>query len=433
MEEGSSTHWSQKCPCGKQFLQPNSYTHHILSCKRYKSTVGSSLQKAKVRWGKSNKTKKGKEAIESWFTPDDLDVDHEILAPEDPPHAPLPADPVSLITQVFVAQCTQSTQEDPEPEAQELGRGFRMSQPTKRYTGQFVATSTMPFHTVPDSPSPSPTIPPSSPTGSVQAEVLSPDKQARQSILDEKVWKTTPANDFGLFKRFWTLEKRPHDPDHYASSKDLLDDQTADSDEDPGEQGPSAKGQSDVEDNPYYPFPNFSSYSLGKWFWNDQEKSMSSFQQLLATLTQKEFKPQDLLLANWTHINTSLGFSQFDDISGDTSAEALWIDDGLSWQTAEIELEVPFNSTCSNSGTHTYSIPGFRYRPLTSVIRARLQDSSTSDYFHVVPCDLLWQQPGSEEAMRVYGELYHSASFLDAYREVQVRPYPSHLSNTLEP
>ncbi|TEB26893.1 hypothetical protein FA13DRAFT_1795348 [Coprinellus micaceus] len=339
MDEGSSAPWSQKCACGKRFFQPNSYTHHIQSCKQYKSTVGSSLEKAKIRWGKSNKTKKGKEAIESWFTPDSLDVDHEILVPENPPIAPLPAVP-----------------DDPEPEAQELGRGLRISQPTKRYTGQFVATSTMPFHTVPASPSPSPTTPPSSPTGSAQGEPPSPTAQARQSILDGKAWKTTPPNDFGLFKHFWTLEKRPHDPDHYASSADLLDDETADSDED--EQGSDARAQSVTENNPYYPFPNFSSYSLGKWFWNDQEKSTNSFQQLLATLTQEGFKSQDLLRANWTQINASLGFSQFDPSSGDVGTEALWIDDGMSWQTADIELEVPFNSTSSNPGTRTYSIHG---------------------------------------------------------------------------
>jgi hypothetical protein len=243
--------------------------------------------------------------------------------------------------------------------------------------------------------------------------------KARRSILNGQAWKTTTVNEFGLFKRFWTLEEQPPDPDYYASSTDLLDDETPE--EDPAEASTNAGTK--IISNPYFPFPNFSSYSLGKWFWDDEDKSVASFHRLLATLTQDDFKPQEPLQANWAEITASLGFSQFDD-SGNANSEAQWIDDGMSWQTAEVELEVPFNSTSTQPGTRIYSIPGFRFRPLVSVIHAKLLDKAANDYFHVVPCDLQWQRPGSEEAMRVYGELYHSRSFLDAYQEVQVCFHP---------
>lgn len=83
MDEEASE-WAQRCRCGKQFYQPNAYTAHINNCSTYKKDVGSSLQSAKARWEKSTKGKKGKDAISSWFSVDNLDVDNPIASSSTP-------------------------------------------------------------------------------------------------------------------------------------------------------------------------------------------------------------------------------------------------------------------------------------------------------------------------------------------------------------
>ncbi|KAJ3501831.1 hypothetical protein NMY22_g18789 [Coprinellus aureogranulatus] len=85
MDDATASEWSQRCRCGKRFYQPNTYTTHINSCQAYKKGVSSSLEAAKARWAaKIVKGKKGKEAIESWYGNDDLDVDIDIARPPAP-------------------------------------------------------------------------------------------------------------------------------------------------------------------------------------------------------------------------------------------------------------------------------------------------------------------------------------------------------------
>jgi hypothetical protein len=74
--------WSRKCACGKSFYQPNSFSNHIRTCPRYKGEVGTTLENAKVKYAQKKFLKKGKEAIETWYTADSLDVDSELVAGE---------------------------------------------------------------------------------------------------------------------------------------------------------------------------------------------------------------------------------------------------------------------------------------------------------------------------------------------------------------
>lgn len=72
--------WSRKCPCGKSFYQPNSYSNHVKTCPRFKGEVGNTLEAAKARYAQKKKSKKGKEAIESWYGDEDLDLDLDVAA-----------------------------------------------------------------------------------------------------------------------------------------------------------------------------------------------------------------------------------------------------------------------------------------------------------------------------------------------------------------
>ncbi|KAJ3531358.1 hypothetical protein NMY22_g8186 [Coprinellus aureogranulatus] len=397
MEGRDNEEWFQKCPCGKRFYQPSSYTHHIQGCSSYKKGVGSTLEIARARWAaKTARPKKGKEAITSWYGDRDLDVDHDIS--RDPAAGPTTETPVPKTTAT-------------EP----VGRGFRVIRPVERYGADFEATSTMLFHFVPE-------VPPGT-VEELSTTAVNPahrdagvtsDAELRGHILQEAAWKRTQMNDFGLWKHYWTVEARPHDPESHLSHLDVMDNHELDEEADI-QNSPNPRVRQ-VHHQRYHPFPNLSSYLIGQWFWNEHGKSRESLQQLVEVITSEGFKPQDLLSANWNNIHASLTSSEFED------QETPWVDDGGSWQTASVTVNVPFNSQSLQPGSQTFTIDGFRYRPLVSVIRAKLQDSEQTDHFHFVPYDLRWQPPGSSSDSRVYGELYHSQAFLDAYREIQSLP-----------
>jgi hypothetical protein len=156
---------------------------------------------------------------------------------------------------------------------------------------------------------------------------------------------------------------------------------------------------------------------LGEWYWGDGDgKSRQSFRSLVDIITNDDFNPSDIRAANWDKIHLSLASSEFDENAG-TDAE--WVGDGTSWQTATILLDVPFNSTSLDPGVHHYEVPDFRYRPIVPAIIERLKDVSLWEHFHIVPTDLRWQPEEGGPDMRVYGEMYNSPAFLEAFKEVQ--------------
>ncbi|KAJ3514106.1 hypothetical protein NMY22_g14847 [Coprinellus aureogranulatus] len=252
--------------------------------------------------------------------------------------------------------------------------------------------------------------------GSLSREVTSIERR-RLSVLDRGSWKVTPQNDYRLYKKYWTLERRPHDPDHFTSEQDLRDGE----DDDPQElirPGPSGRKPPSPKLSPLYPFPNLSSFALGEWYWSDDhEKSERSFQRLRDIITSEDFIPRDLLAANWKRINASLASSVYED-----SKEIGWDEDGESWQSVSVSIHVPFDSQTRQPGFHDYTVNGFRCRPLLPIIVDKLQDRSQSDRFHLVPSELFWKPVPNGQEVRVYGELYQSAAFLDAFREVQTLP-----------
>ena len=230
----------------------------------------------------------------------------------------------------------------------------------------------------------------------------------RNTVWDSSSWKKTPANAFGLYKAYWTIEKHPHNPDLYISGKDLQEGQAA--------KDPPPKA--DIADDILFPFPNLNSFFLGEWYWSDRtEKSRESFRELLDIITSPDFDPEDIREANWNQINSSLASSEFDEHG---KSHPGWIGDGTSWQSAVVTLEVPFNSTSFDPGPHPFEVPDFRYRPLVPIITERLRDVAKGEQFHIVPVDLRWLPCEGGQDSRVFGELYNSPAFIEAFKEVQV-------------
>ena len=209
------------------------------------------------------------------------------------------------------------------------------------------------------------------------------------------------------------MEKRPHDPDLFLRPSDLRED------EDRLATLQVSPAQKSTPLNPFYPFPNWSSYKLGEWYWGDGgEKSRESFQQLINILCDDDFSTAEVRSTNWKRVDGALSSSEFDDAFGYEQTQ--WAEDGTSWKASSITLSVPFNSTSRQPGPRTFVVENFRFRPLVPLIRAKLSNAQASEYFHIIPSELWWLGSGDEERVRVYGDLYHSDAFLEAYRAIQV-------------
>ncbi|KAJ3533663.1 hypothetical protein NMY22_g7246 [Coprinellus aureogranulatus] len=384
--------WHRKCACGKSFYQPNSYSNHVNSCSQHKQSLSASLDIARERYAKRKKHKKGKDAIESWYQAgeDDLDVDHGISGKPDT-RQPSPALPDAPATPL-------------------LGRGLRIRAPAQKYK-DFSATSAIPFEipmfgleieTPPETPSPGP-----SSTSS------SPFSEQRRSVLEVSKWKITRKSGFRLCKTFWTLEIHPHDPELFFSDSNSLEP----SDD---ERSPPQVTTTSGSSNPFHPFPNWSSFKLGEWFWGDDGgKSRESFQRLVGIISDEEFIPSDIRHTGWKKIETMLASSEYDDPSAEG---AHWVQDGSSWQAAPVTVDVPFNSATNQPGSKQYTLDGFRFRPLIPIIVSKLQDKRAFEHFHIVPSELRWDRNDDAGYVRVHGEIYHSEAFLEAYRDVQLLP-----------
>ncbi|KAJ3533934.1 hypothetical protein NMY22_g7130 [Coprinellus aureogranulatus] len=270
--------------------------------------------------------------------------------------------------------------------------------------------------------------------------------------------RETTKDRFGLYKRYQTEEQIPHDPDAYISLVDLQDDpaeelfkalqreeysaqnegqgvQTGEhsilnmerSANDTGqgveeaEQGQHReRGAQIVERSRFHPYPNESCFKLGQWFWEDaSEKSANSFQKLVSIIGSDTFRPEDVRQANWTAINKDLGASEFDETD---PTKSHWYNDGTSWTTAPVTIDVPFSWVSNSPGPKPYTIEEFRYRPLVPLIRKKLESSDGLQHFHHIPHELRWQPGPDKEDVRVYCELYHSDAFLEAYEEIQSLP-----------
>lgn len=227
----------------------------------------------------------------------------------------------------------------------------------------------------------------------------------------------TPVNKFGLYKIFrnYSLSDMPHDPDSSVLPEDLREHDPL-----PIEES-SARSLSNApraHRSDFHPFPNVSSYRLGEWYWSDDGgKSQQSFRDLVTIIGSDDFSPADIRDANWKDIDRLLASSAYDVDDMDSKE---WIDDGISWRTASLTLRVPFSRYTATPGNHPFTVDGFHYRPLVPIIREKLASSSGREYFHTLGHELRWNPGPEKEHVRVYGEMYTSPAFLQAYEELQV-------------
>lgn len=177
--------------------------------------------------------------------------------------------------------------------------------------------------------------------------------------------------------------------------------------------------------NHFYPYPNESSFRLGDWYWNHGvQKSRESFRKLLNIVGDPGFHPDDVRNTQWSKIDAKLGMNDFDkDGVTDGEDDGEWMDEDAGWKRTPVTISVPFAKRSSTvPGSRDFLVGDFYHRSFVSVIREKLANPHDNQAFHYDPFELLWRPPGTEDDVRVHGEMYTSPAFLDAYRELQEAP-----------
>jgi hypothetical protein len=164
------------------------------------------------------------------------------------------------------------------------------------------------------------------------------------------------------------------------------------------------------------PYPNLNSLLLSDWYWSQGTKSAKDFDALVKIVGDGSFRPQDIRDTQWGKINLALS-------SGDS-------EDAAGWMHASITISVPFHSRrvanknqTQRSAPLPYTIRGFRYRKLLSVINEALTNPVHHANFHYQPFELRWTPSGIQTpGFRIRSELYNSDSFLKAHKDLQATP-----------
>lgn len=221
-----------------------------------------------------------------------------------------------------------------------------------------------------------------------------------------KIFTSSP-NKFGLFRRYYSDRILAHDPEEHVSLENLSD-------------IPLQMATSDLplDLNPFFPYPNRSSFVLGEWFWNGGvQKSHSSFKSLVDIITDPHFQRDDLADVKWDQINTNLSANFRQD----------WEIEDAAWMCTPVSISVPYQNrrgfvSDPKAGPKDYIVGDFHHRSLVSTIKEKMAKLTDTDIFHFEPYELFWKKPGFSNPIRVQGELYTSPAFVEAHQELQSLP-----------
>lgn len=181
--------------------------------------------------------------------------------------------------------------------------------------------------------------------------------------------------------------------------------------------GDSTEALIGPSENPHHPYPNECSMRLGDWYWSQgAQKSKDNFRQLLNIVGDPGFSPSSVSRTPWDSIDKFLGENHFD---GDHPE---WLGGDQGWKCSSVSISVPFHSRSRNPGPKTYTVPEFYHRSLISIIKERISNPAHASPFHYEPYELKWRPPHRDHEIRVHGELFTSAAFLEAHQTLQDSP-----------
>jgi hypothetical protein len=202
-------------------------------------------------------------------------------------------------------------------------------------------------------------------------------------------------NAFGLSRCYYSTDFPSHDPEEFNEFDALSD---------------ICNPPHEVDVGPY---PNYSSFALGEWYWSDGiQKTKQNFKNLIDIITSPDFHPKDVSDTKWDSIDYRLARDE----------EEMWEDEDNSargWEPTSVTIQVPFHRFTASPGLQHYTVHDFWHRSIVSILKEKLVDDREFRHFHLEPYKLEWQPTPEDPSIRVHGELYTSPAFLKAHTELQ--------------
>jgi hypothetical protein len=386
----------QVCICGRSFEQFSAFSKHQRTCQSTKKRLSCALGQAKQAWVAKKRRKLDLQVVEPTPEPTSAGLIRQ-SAPETQPVA------VCMLELFFYCQYRlnhsnlQTMVEDFEDDADAHLSIMERRPWTQRVNRRLPQR----FRDILPQP------PPSIATSGVQLPTESVNQDPMVAHIRYNLCRffTTPRNIFGLSRRYYTKEIPTHNPEDEISLQDLS----------------NIIVHANPQDSPrqmYYPYPNYSAFRLGDWFWNGGvQKSQKNFRELVDIIGDPEFQQADVRDIQWDRINKELA----------TDDEGEWLDEDAGWTRTPISVSVPYQPRRGvpsepEASPQNYVVGDLYHRKLVSIIREKLSGSNDFRLFHLEPHELHWQLPNHPEPIRIQGELYTSPAFIDANRELQDGP-----------
>jgi hypothetical protein len=245
-----------------------------------------------------------------------------------------------------------------------------------------------------------------------------PEVPGATVVLGQDLLETSP-NIFGLFRRYRHCPS--YDPDGEVTLDELASFfATTSSNESPDDAllllpGPSTSHANEA----FHPFPNMSTFLLSDWYYSSPsgERSAADFDRLISILSDKRFKPDDVV-----------GFSArardklLDGINNSVNKDIEQTVKSVlgAWSCdVPVTIQIPEGKQWTNDEGRKFTVPGLHHRRITEVIQSVFQ---TNTHLHFTPFELWWQPPSNGPAQRIYSDIASSDAFYDAYREVNDSP-----------
>ncbi|KAG6915519.1 hypothetical protein DXG01_011050 [Tephrocybe rancida] len=405
--------------CWKTFGTESGLNYHGRTCKASKKRVGSALENLRDVWRTKRRRLDQSSAVTALASPPKVSMVSDL--DREPTMVPIAsgsevrncseeaAIPRPLVQEVPVEQNAlehDNAMPDNDPLVTESNRRSGRKRKIPKRLRDYKPQCTLPL-TFPRSPSPSP--PPAAPSEDTLSERKAQFDPCERPLMDviSAIIKdlpvgtfTSPINVFGLYRTYRGKERPTHDPEESITLDDL--------DDIPRPNSPASFIAPSSSESPYFPYPNKTSFALGKWFWSPGTQiSQQSFKELVQIVGANDFNPNDIAKTRWGAIDRILGQNDFDE---ETAQE--WEDEDAGWRRTPIVLSVPFHKRMKNRGVQQRLVGHLYHRTIVSVIREKLANANDDRRFHYEPFELMWCRTPGLENYRVYGESYTSSAFI---------------------
>jgi hypothetical protein len=191
--------------------------------------------------------------------------------------------------------------------------------------------------------------------------------------------------------------------------------------------GSTTQAQSDLERKPFYaPFLNSTVFRLMNWFYKTSKKTLTDLDALVSeVLLADDYDQEDLNGFSAVRENRRLDeYNPQQDPETITRSSSLPIPTNHSdlWHQDTVEIPLPLTRKKFDSEGDAPTIKiNVHHRNLLEIVKSGAQASS-ANLFHWKGFKQFWKPSETEQAERVYGEVYTSDAFLELESDITVDP-----------